>query len=185
MIRPPLEAGDPTEAWPDIRLPAATAAELIDAERGEALEPECRLRPRKPLACGCIESSALTAALLERDSNALESIRAQGRRVTSAVTIAEAARAVRRARASERLTADEERAAVGALRRFELRCYVVRVTDAVLARVRRPFPIEPIRTLDAVQSGDNGADRKAAAAGRGRDAGHSGSPKRRSARICG
>lgn len=35
-IRPPLEAGDPTEAWPDIRLPAGTAAELIDADRGEA-----------------------------------------------------------------------------------------------------------------------------------------------------
>ncbi|MDE2992987.1 MAG: hypothetical protein OXU67_03805, partial [Chloroflexota bacterium] len=49
-----------------------------------------------------------------------------------------------------RLTSDEERAAVGALRRFEFRCYVVGVTDAVLARVRRPFPIEPIRTLDAV-----------------------------------
>ena len=37
-----------------------------------------------------------------------------------------------------------------ALRRFERRCYVVAVTDAVLARVRRPFPVEPIRTLDAV-----------------------------------
>ena len=36
VIRPPLEAGDPTEGWPDIRLPAGTAAELIDAERGEA-----------------------------------------------------------------------------------------------------------------------------------------------------
>ena len=36
VIRPPLEAGDPTEAWPDIRLPAGTATELIDAERGEA-----------------------------------------------------------------------------------------------------------------------------------------------------
>ena len=36
VIRPPLEAGDPTEAWPDIKLPAGTAAELIDAERGEA-----------------------------------------------------------------------------------------------------------------------------------------------------
>ena len=97
-----------------------------------------------------IESSALVAALLERDSNALESIRARGRKVTSALTIAETARAILRARATARLTADEERAAVGALRRFELRCYVVGVTDAVLARVRRPFPIEPIRTLDAV-----------------------------------
>ncbi len=37
-----------------------------------------------------------------------------------------------------------------ALRRFERRCYIVAVTDGVLARVRRPFPVEPIRTLDAV-----------------------------------
>jgi prevent-host-death family protein len=35
-IRPPLEAGDPTEGWPDIRLARGTAAELIDADRGEA-----------------------------------------------------------------------------------------------------------------------------------------------------
>lgn len=36
VIRPPVEGGDPTEGWPDIRLPAGTAAELIDADRGEA-----------------------------------------------------------------------------------------------------------------------------------------------------
>ena len=36
VIRPPLEAGDPTEDWPEIRLPPGTAAELIDADRGEA-----------------------------------------------------------------------------------------------------------------------------------------------------
>jgi antitoxin (DNA-binding transcriptional repressor) of toxin-antitoxin stability system len=36
VIRPPLEAGDPTEDWPDIRLPPGTAAALIDADRGEA-----------------------------------------------------------------------------------------------------------------------------------------------------
>ncbi len=36
VIRPPLEAGDPTEDWPDIRLPSGTAADLIDADRGEA-----------------------------------------------------------------------------------------------------------------------------------------------------
>jgi hypothetical protein len=48
------------------------------------------------------------------------------------------------------LTAEQERVSVRALRRFERRCYVVAVTDAVLVRVRRPFPIEPIRTLDAV-----------------------------------
>ena len=33
---------------------------------------------------------------------------------------------------------------------FARRCDVAAVTDAVLARVGRPFPVEPIRTLDAV-----------------------------------
>jgi antitoxin (DNA-binding transcriptional repressor) of toxin-antitoxin stability system len=36
VIRPALEAGDPLEEWPDIRLPRGTAAELIDSDRGEA-----------------------------------------------------------------------------------------------------------------------------------------------------
>ncbi|MDE0006474.1 MAG: hypothetical protein OXQ29_27615, partial [Rhodospirillaceae bacterium] len=50
-----------------------------------------------------IESSALVAALLEGDAIALESIRARGRKVTSALTIAETARAILRARATARL----------------------------------------------------------------------------------
>jgi predicted nucleic acid-binding protein len=92
----------------------------------------------------------LVAALLERDAAALKSVRTRGRQVTSALTIAEAARAILRAHVGARLTADEERAAVRALGRFERRSFVVAVTDSVLARVRRPFPDEPIRTLDAV-----------------------------------
>jgi prevent-host-death family protein len=36
VIRPALEAGDPLEDWPDIRLPAGTAAALVDSDRGEA-----------------------------------------------------------------------------------------------------------------------------------------------------
>lgn len=92
----------------------------------------------------------MVAALLEHDADALKSVRTRGRKVTSALTIAEAGRAILRARALARLTADEERAAVRALRRLERRCYLAGVTDAILARVRRPFPIEPIRTLDAV-----------------------------------
>ena len=35
IARPPLEPGDPTEDWPDIRLPAGTASGLIDADRGD------------------------------------------------------------------------------------------------------------------------------------------------------
>ena len=36
------------------------------------------------------------------------------------------------------------------LRVFARRCFLVTVTDTVLARVGRPFPVEPIRTVDAV-----------------------------------
>jgi antitoxin (DNA-binding transcriptional repressor) of toxin-antitoxin stability system len=35
VVRPPLEAGDPLENWPDLRLPKGTVAKLIDADRGE------------------------------------------------------------------------------------------------------------------------------------------------------
>ncbi len=36
VIRPPMDAGEPTEDWPHIRLPPGTAAELIVSDRGEA-----------------------------------------------------------------------------------------------------------------------------------------------------
>jgi prevent-host-death family protein len=34
-LRAPLEAGDPFEDWPDIRLPRGAAAALVEADRGE------------------------------------------------------------------------------------------------------------------------------------------------------
>ena len=92
----------------------------------------------------------MVAALLGRDPDALISLRTRGRKITSALTFAETARAILRARAAARLTVDEERKAVRALHRFVRRCYVVDVTDAVLARAARAFPVEPVRTLDAV-----------------------------------
>lgn len=97
-----------------------------------------------------IESSALVAALLEQDAAALEALRANGTHVTSALTLAETARAIVRARVSGHLSAPQEHAAMRALRTFELRTFTVEVSAAVLARVGRPFPVEPIRTLDAV-----------------------------------
>lgn len=78
------------------------------------------------------------------------SIRAQGQRVTSALTVAETGRAVLRARLSGRITAQQERAALFTLQRFTRRCHIVNVTEAILAHVGRPFPVEPIRTLDAI-----------------------------------
>ncbi len=37
-----------------------------------------------------------------------------------------------------------------ALQKFTRRCHIVSVTEAILAKVGRPFPVEPIRTLDAI-----------------------------------
>lgn len=107
-------------------------------------------RPAEPvLGFRYVESSALVAALLEHDASARRSL-GSGRVVTSALTIAEASRAILRARSAGRLTAADERAAVRDLGRFERRCSLVSVSEEVLARVRRPFPVEPVRTLDAV-----------------------------------
>lgn len=97
-----------------------------------------------------MESSALVAALLEYDSAALQRLPAGAQLVTSALTLVEAGRAIIRARATGRLTPAEEQAAVRALRTFERRCFILDVDRTVLDRVRRPFPVEPLRTLDAV-----------------------------------
>lgn len=97
-----------------------------------------------------VEASALLAALLERDADAIAALRAAGERVTSALTFTEAHRALVRARVGGRLKPSEERAAIVALQTFERRCTVIAVSDAVLTRAGRPFPVEPVRTLDAV-----------------------------------
>ena len=80
----------------------------------------------------------------------MAALRAEGERVTSALTFAEARRALVRARVAGRLTRAKERAAILALQTFERRCSVIAVSDAILSRAGRPFPVEPVRTLDAV-----------------------------------
>jgi predicted nucleic acid-binding protein len=92
----------------------------------------------------------LLAALLERDTVARDALRVEGQRVTSALTFTEASRAIVRARVGGRVTPAEERAVLRWLRNFERRCDVFAVTAAVLTRAGRPFPLEPVRTLDAV-----------------------------------
>jgi predicted nucleic acid-binding protein len=92
----------------------------------------------------------LVAAILEGDAVAKASIRAQGQRVTSALTVAEASRAILRARLLGRITVQQQRAALLTLQRFTRRCHIVSVTEAILSHAGRPFPVEPIRTLDAI-----------------------------------
>ena len=97
-----------------------------------------------------IETSALLAALLEQDAAAQRAVAHKGRRITSALTFAEATRGILRARIGSRLSAEEERAAIRWLRSFRRSCDVMSVTESVLVRAGRPYPVEPIRTLDAI-----------------------------------
>lgn len=97
-----------------------------------------------------VESSALVAAVLESDASARDALNAPVRHVSSALTFAEAHRAVLRARSAGRLAQVEEQEAIDALHTFELQCSVIDVTAAVLQRAGRLFPLEPVRTLDAI-----------------------------------
>lgn len=87
---------------------------------------------------------------MDADVAAQQAIRAHGHRITSALTLAEAHRAVLRARVTGRVSADQERRTVRGLRTFARRCALIAVSDQVLVRAGRPFPVEPIRTLDAI-----------------------------------
>lgn len=90
------------------------------------------------------------AWLLEGDSAVVRPRFSGTRLVTSALTSAEAARAIVRARTANRVSQAQVHEATLALQRFWRRCHVMAVDDAVLARAGRPFPVEPVRTLDAV-----------------------------------
>ena len=97
-----------------------------------------------------IESSALVAAILERDAGALAAIREIGQRATSALTLVETTRALIRARVAGRITPGEERAALRDFQWFVRACLVISISDQILERAGRPFPGEPVRTLDAI-----------------------------------
>jgi predicted nucleic acid-binding protein len=107
-------------------------------------------RPAGASSLRYIESSALVSALLERDAEVAALVREIGRRITSALTFPETERALLRACVARRITAQEQRAALRALRSFERACDVIAVTDAILTRAGRQFPVEPIRTLDGI-----------------------------------
>jgi predicted nucleic acid-binding protein len=92
----------------------------------------------------------LLSALLEQDLSARHAIRRKGRRITSALTFAESTRSLVRARVSGRISPEQERAGLRWLRSFRRRCDVMSITESVLIRAGRPYPVEPIRTLDAI-----------------------------------
>jgi predicted nucleic acid-binding protein len=97
-----------------------------------------------------VETSALVAAALEGDQSAVVAIRGEGMRIASALTLAETRRTFVVAGIRGRLTPQQLRTRLSWLRRFERVCEIVDITPSILARLGRPFPVEPVRSLDAI-----------------------------------
>lgn len=96
-----------------------------------------------------VETSALLRVVLEGDES-LRPLLAGPGRYTSALTFTEAARAILRARREGRLDARGAREARKRVAEFGRGCDLVAVEERVLERAGREFPVEPVRTLDAV-----------------------------------
>jgi predicted nucleic acid-binding protein len=96
-----------------------------------------------------VETSALLRVLLDGDAGLQPEISGEGL-VTSALTFVEAARAIVRARRERRLDARAAREAERQLAAFERACDIVAMDDEVLRRAREEFPVEPVRSLDAI-----------------------------------
>lgn len=96
-----------------------------------------------------LESSALVAGVLERDTAARDAIDASAI-VTSSLTVAEAQRAIRRALRTGRIDSDAQSMLLAQLGRLAAPWYVLDITRVILRRAGQPFPVEPVRTLDAI-----------------------------------
>jgi len=97
-----------------------------------------------------IESSALLRILLEGDRRLAGAFRAFPRFATASLTLIEVPRAIARARREERLSAARHRSLVQRFRSFAASCTVAELTQAVRDRAAAEFPVEPIRSLDAI-----------------------------------
>jgi len=97
-----------------------------------------------------VESSALLRVALEGDAALRRQMATHGRLVTSSLTWVEADRALRRARTVERLDGARLERAQRWIDAFLANCAELVLESSVLSRARQGFPVEPVRTLDAL-----------------------------------
>ena len=98
------------------------------------------------------ESSAVLAWLLGQDRGdaVAEALAGARRVVASDLTVVECERVLIRARSSGLISEAEERDQSAHLARTALHWTRLGVDEEVVERARRPFPVEPVRTLDAL-----------------------------------
>ncbi len=98
------------------------------------------------------ESSAVLAWLLGEPNQAVvrRTLAGAERVVASSVTALECARGISRARHARRISVADELAALRLLDVAEANWDVAEVSPDIVSRARAAFPVEPVRTLDAV-----------------------------------
>ena len=99
-----------------------------------------------------METSALLAWLLNQNGGDDVRSRSGSARhiVTSSLTLAETERALVRAEVGQALRAAEVQKLLGHLHRLSSKWTEMQVTPDVLSRAGQRFPVEPVRTLDAI-----------------------------------
>lgn len=97
-----------------------------------------------------LETSALLRALLDGDDAARIAIDGAEVLCASELTFLEAVRAVIRAKRTGRLDAGGAREVLREIAAIERECDLVALEQNVLRRAREEFPVEPVRTLDAI-----------------------------------
>lgn len=99
-----------------------------------------------------LESSALLSWLLgEPDGDVVRGILDAAPAVlTSRLTLVEAARGLLRAEYERRISAADRHTLAGMLAAAAAAWFRLSMTDATCERAERPFPVEPVRTLDAL-----------------------------------
>jgi hypothetical protein len=97
-----------------------------------------------------VETSAVLRILLEGDRPLLKRISREKSLVTSVLTQIEANRGLLRASTEGRIDHRQHREGQRWLRSFFRSCDLLSLDDAIRERAGQPFPIEPVRTLDAL-----------------------------------
>lgn len=99
-----------------------------------------------------LETSALLAWLLGEPAGDIvrQALDGAPAVVTSRLTLVEAARGLLRAEHEHRVSAAERHVLTGMLAVAAAGWFRLAIADATCERAERPFPVEPVRTLDAL-----------------------------------
>jgi hypothetical protein len=82
---------------------------------------------------------------VEQEEKAIAVLSQSTDRITSAVTLVEVRRAIRRAVFDQRISVKAQQIAFRKVDAFAERCTVIAMTPAVLQRASESFPVEPVR----------------------------------------